>query len=112
MSPPLPTPPDPEELNKLLADGAKSAALGAGAMTARILLSTEKQSFGYVARRMGVACIVGFFSSMFVAEYVSSVKLQFCCVAALSYAAPEVCDFTLKIVREKLQAQTKQKRKR
>ena len=99
-------------MNRLLADGAKSAALGAGAMTARILMSSEKQSFGYVARRMGVACIFGFFSSMFVAEYVSSIKLQFCCVAALSYAAPEVCDFTLNIVREKLKAQTKQSKKR
>ena len=99
-------------MNRLLADGAKSAALGAGAMTARILMSNEKQSFGYVARRMGVACIVGFFSSMFVAEYISSIKLQFCCVAALSYAAPEVCDFTLNIVREKLKAQAKQSKKR
>jgi hypothetical protein len=111
MTPPI-QPPDPEDLNKLLTDGAKSAALGAGAMTARILMSNEKQSFGYVARRMGVACIVGFFSSMFVAEYVSSIKLQFCCVAALSYAAPEVCDFTLNIVREKLKAQAKQNKKR
>ena len=99
-------------MNRLLADGAKSAALGAGAMTARILMSSDKQSFGYVARRMGVACIVGFFSSMFVSEYVSSIKLQFCCVAALSYAAPEVCDFTLNIVREKLKAQAKQSKKR
>jgi hypothetical protein len=111
MTPPI-QPPDPEEMNRLLADGAKSAALGAGAMTARILMSNEKQSFGYVARRMGVACIVGFFSSMFVAEYISSIKLQFCCVAALSYAAPEVCDFTLNIVREKLKAQAKQSKKR
>jgi len=111
MTPPI-QPPDPEDINRLLADGAKSAALGAGAMTARILMSNEKQSFGYVARRMAVACIVGFFSSMFVAEYISSIKLQFCCVAALSYAAPEVCDFTLNIVREKLKDQTKQARRR
>lgn len=96
MTPPI-TP--PEEVSRLFEDGFKSALIGAAAMVARILLSHEKQSFGYVARRMSVACIVGFFSSMFVAEYVSSVKLQFCCVGVLSYAAPEVCDFVLVAVR-------------
>jgi hypothetical protein len=97
MTPPIQPPEDP---SSLLGDGARSAAIGVIAGVARIMLSTEKQSVGYVARRMGVAAVVGFFSSMFVGEYVTSVKLQFCCVGALSYAAPEVCDFTLGLVRQ------------
>lgn len=93
MTPPIQPPED------LLGDGARSAAIGVLAGVARIMLSTEKQTVGYVARRMAVAGIVGFFSSMFVSEYVSSIKLQFCCVGAISYAAPEVCDFVLGAVK-------------
>lgn len=97
MTPPIQPPEDP---GSLFNDGVKAVSIGFLAGVARVMLTTEKQTVGYVARRMGVACIVGFFSSMFVGEYVSSVKLQFCCVGVLSYAAPEVCDFTLGLVRQ------------
>jgi hypothetical protein len=109
---PIPQP-NPDEVNQVLADGAKASALGAGAMTARLLLSTEKQSLGYVARRIMVACIVGFFASMVVREYIHSISLQFAAVGALSYAAPEVCDYVLQYIRAKGQAQVSAaKRKR
>ena len=103
----------------MIRDGATASALGAGAMTARLVMSTEKQSLPYVARRIFVACVVGFFSSMVVKEYISSVNLQFAAVGALSYAAPEVADWTLAMVKTKLnsklneaKAETKPKRKR
>ncbi|CAB4138786.1 hypothetical protein UFOVP341_4 [uncultured Caudovirales phage] len=102
MSPPPPN--NPEEVQQVIRDGATAAALGAGAMTARLVMSTEKQSVGYVARRIFVACVVGFFSSMVVKEYISSIHLQFAAVGALSYAAPEVADWTLAMVRTKLNA--------
>lgn len=105
MSPPPPS--NPEEVNQLVKDGATAAALGAGAMTARLLADQEKKSIGYVARRIGVACIVGFFSSMVVREYIQSTGLQFAAVGALSYAGPEVCDFVLQYVRAKGEAQVK-----
>jgi hypothetical protein len=117
MSPPPPN--NPDEVQQVIRDGATAAALGAGAMTARLVMSTEKQSVGYVARRIFVACVVGFFSSMVVKEYISSIHLQFAAVGALSYAAPEVADWTLAMVRAKLnaklneaKAEAKPKRKR
>jgi len=117
MSPPIPPPNDPEQINALMKDGAVSAALGAGAMTARLVMSTEKQSVGYVFRRITIACIVGFFSSMVVREYIQAIHLQFAAVGALSYAAPEVADWTLAMVKAKLnskldETQGKAKRRR
>jgi hypothetical protein len=106
MSPP-PPPSNPEEVNQLVKDGATAAALGAGAMTARLLADQNKQSFGYVARRIGIACVVGFFSSMVVKEYIHSTGLQFAAVGALSYAGPEVCDYVLQYIRAKGEAQVK-----
>jgi hypothetical protein len=97
MTPPIQPPEDP---GSLFNDGVKAASIGVLAGVARIMLSTEKQTIGYVARRMAVAGIVGFFSSMLVGEYVVSIKLQFCCVGAISYAAPEVCDFVLGLIRQ------------
>lgn len=105
MSPPPPN--SPEEVNQLVKDGATAAALGAGAMTARLLADQDKKSIGYVARRIGVACIVGFFSSMVIREYIQSTGLQFAAVGALSYAGPEVCDFVLQYIRAKGEAQVK-----
>ena len=99
MSPPPPA--DPEDVNALLKDSAVSGALGGMAMVARLLMSTEKATWGYVARRIIIAFIVGFFASMVVKDYISSVKLQFAAVGALSYSAPEVCDFVLSYVRAK-----------
>lgn len=99
MSPP--TPPDPQDVNVILKDSAVSGALGGMAMVARLLMSTEKATWGYVARRIIIAFIVGFFASMAVKDYITSVKLQFAAVGALSYAGPEVCDFVLSYVRAK-----------
>lgn len=96
MTPPIQPPEDP---SALFSDGVVAASIGLLAGIARVMLSHEKHSFGYVARRTLVAAIVGFFSSMLVGEYVTSIRLQFCCVGAISYAAPEVCDFVLGAVR-------------
>jgi hypothetical protein len=108
MSPPPPS--NPEEVNQLVKDGATAAALGAGAMTARLLVDQEKKSFGYVFRRIGIACIVGFFSSMVVKDYIQSTGLQFAAVGAMSYAGPEVCDFVLQYIRAKGAAKIKEAR--
>lgn len=95
---PAPTP-DPQDVSTILKDSAISGALGGLAMVARLMLSTEKASWGYVARRILMASIVGFFASMAVRDYITSVKLQFAVVGALSYAGPEVCDFVLSYLR-------------
>ena len=73
-------------------------------MTARLAMSTEKQSLGYVARRITIACVVGFFSSMIVREYIQAIHLQFAAVGAISYAAPEAADWMLAIIRLRLKA--------
>ena len=105
MSPPPPS--DPQQVNQLIKDGVTAAAFGAGAMTARLLADQEKKSFGYIGRRIGIACIIGFFSSMVIGEYIQSPALQFSVVGALSYAGPEVCDFVLQYIRIKGKDQIK-----
>lgn len=100
MSPP--PNPDPEQLSQILKDSAISGALGTLSMVARIILSTDKTSIGYVARRIALAFIVGFFASMAVRDYITSVSLQFAAVGAISYSAPEVCDFIAQHVKKNL----------
>ena len=109
-----PTPnPDPDQIQQILKDSATSGALGTLAMMARILMSTEKTSIGYVARRIGLAFIVGFFASMVVKDYITSVSLQFAAVGAISYSGPEVCDYVAFYVKQKAeQAIGKPKKKR
>lgn len=94
---PTPTP-NPDDVSSIFNDGFRSTLFGALAMTARLLLSQEKQTFGYVFRRLVSAMIVAFFASLVVREYISSVSMQFAVVGALAYAGPEVCDFVLRRV--------------
>jgi hypothetical protein len=100
MSPP--PNPDPDQLSQILKDSAVSGLLGTLSMIARIILSTDKTSVGYVARRISLAFIVGFFASMAVRDYITSVSLQFAAVGAISYSAPEVCDFVAGYVKKNL----------
>lgn len=98
-----PTPnPDPDQIGQILKDSAISGALGTLSMVARIILSTDRTSIGYKARRVSLAFIVGFFASMAIRDYITSVSLQFATVGAISYSAPEVCDYIAQYVKKNL----------
>mgnify|MGYP000222730585 CR=1 FL=1 len=55
MSPPPPI--DPDSVPKELKDGAVASILGGLAMTARLLLSTEPVTVGWVVRRVLAAAV-------------------------------------------------------
>lgn len=91
----------PPESDKLLADAARFLPIGAAAMLARIVMSQEPVSFGWIARRMFfaavTACLVGWATD----GYLQSQGMRFAAVGAAGYAAPEVADFALNWLRSR-----------
>jgi hypothetical protein len=92
---------DPNDGDKLAAEAMRFLPIGAAAMLARILMSQEKVSLGWVIRRMffaGVtACLVGWATD----GYLTSQGLRFAAVGLAGYAAPEVADFALAYLRKR-----------
>jgi hypothetical protein len=94
MSPPPPAS-NPEDYQQAVKDGVIASALGSAAMVARLLLSTEPVSLGWVIRRILAAAITAAFVGWAVAEHIQSIPLRFAAVGASGYAAPEVLDYLL-----------------
>lgn len=96
MSPAPPS--NPEDYHQVVKDGVIASALGSAAMVARLLLSTEPVSWGWVVRRVFAAAITAAFVGWAVAEHIQSVPLRFAATGAAGYAAPEVLDYLLKYI--------------
>jgi hypothetical protein len=79
-------------------DGVIASAIGSAAMVARLLLSTEPVSLGWVIRRIFAAAITAAFVGWAVTEHIQSIPLRFAAVGASGYAAPEVLDYLLKYI--------------
>ena len=97
MSPPPPAS-NPEDYQQVVKDGVIASALGSAAMVARLLLSTEPVSLGWVIRRIFAAAITAAFVGWAVTEHIQSIPLRFAAVGAAGYAAPEVLDYLLKYI--------------
>ena len=108
----------PPDSDKLLADAARFLPIGAAAMLARIVMSQEPVSFGWIARRMFfaavTACLVGWATD----GYLESQGLRFAAVGAAGYCAPETMDYLIKWLKargnaevEKVTAKAKSKKK-
>ena len=95
MSPPPPSPIDPETIPRELKDGLTASVLGGLAMVSRMLLSTEKVSFGWVVRRVLAASITACIAGYAVQDYISSPGLRWACVGGIGYCAPEALDYGL-----------------
>lgn len=93
------SPIDPESIPKELKDGLVASVLGGLAMTARLLLSTEPVSFGWVCRRVMAAAITAALVGYAVQEHITSPGLRMGVVGAAGYAAPECLDYLLKYVK-------------
>lgn len=93
------SPIDPESIPKELKDGLVASVLGGLAMTARLLLSTEPVTFGWVCRRVMAAAITAALVGYGVQEHISSPGLRMGVVGASGYAAPECLDYLLKYVK-------------
>jgi hypothetical protein len=98
VSPP-PPPIDPESLPKELKDGIVASVLGGLAMTARLLLSTEPVSLGWVVRRVLAAAITAALVGYGIQDHIQSPGLKMGVVGAAGYAAPECLDYLMKYIK-------------
>lgn len=93
---------DPNEVPQEVKDGVVASVLGGLAMTARLLLSSEPVSVGWVVRRVLAASITALFVGFFLQEHVSSVPVRYALIGACGYSAPEVADYAAKWLRAKM----------
>jgi len=110
MSPPAPNP-SADDIQQVTKDGVIAGALGSAAMVARLLLSTEPVSFGWVVRRVFAAAITAAFVGWAVSEHIASVPLRFAATGAAGYAAPEVLDYLLKYIKARGEAEVNKVKK-
>jgi hypothetical protein len=104
MSPP-PAPVDNEATQAIVKDGLVASILGGLAMTARLLLSTEPVSPGWVFRRITAAAITAALVGYGIQDHISSPGLRMAAVGAAGYAAPEVMDYVLKYIKARGEAE-------
>jgi hypothetical protein len=97
VSPPPPI--DPESLPKELKDGVVASVLGGLAMTARLLLSTEPVSLGWVVRRVLAAAITAALVGYGIQDHIQSPGLKMAVVGAAGYAAPECLDYLMRYIK-------------
>ena len=103
MSPPPPI--DGESTQSLVKDGLVASILGGLAMTARLLLSTEPVTPGWVLRRITAAAITAALVGYGIADHIASPGLRMGVVGAAGYAAPEVMDYVLKYIKARGEAE-------
>jgi hypothetical protein len=104
VSPPPPPPIDGSGIPPEVKDGVIASVLGGLAMTARILLSTEPVSFGFVVRRFFAASITAMLVGLGTKDHFSSTGLWLAVSGGSGYAAPEVTDYLLRYVKAKGEA--------
>ena len=103
MSPPPPL--DNDTTQSLVKDGLVASILGGLAMTARLLLSTEPVTPGWVLRRITAAAITAALVGYAIADHIASPGLRMGVVGAAGYAAPEVMDYVLKYLKARGEAE-------
>jgi hypothetical protein len=90
---------DPESIPKELKDGVVASVLGGLAMTARLLLSTEPVSLGWVVRRVLAAAITAALVGYGIQDHIESPGLRMAVVGAAGYAAPECLDYLMRYIK-------------
>ena len=92
---------DLAQMTPYVKDGIIASILGGMAMTARILLSTEPVTFGFVLRRFLAAGITAAIVGLATKDHFQSTGLWLATVGGAGYAAPEVADYFLRYVKAK-----------
>jgi len=98
---------NPEEIPHEVKDGLVASVLGGLAMTARLLLSTEPVTVGWVLRRVMAAAITAALVGYAIQDHIQSPGLRMGVVGACGYCAPEALDFLLKYARARGQNELK-----
>ena len=106
--PPPPSPIDPETIPKEVRDGFIASIIGGMAMAARLLLSDEKHSWGWYARRCIAASLTAVVVNAAVQDQISSTGLRIGTIGVCSYCAPEALDALLRWVKIKAEREVKQ----
>lgn len=100
--PPPPSPSNPEDYQAIVKDSLIASVLGGGGMVARMLLSTEPLTFGWIVRRLIAASIIGVFAGFALQEHVSSLVMRFACIGLAGAAANEIMEGAIKWVNGKI----------
>ena len=96
---------NPDDIPHEVKDGVVASILGGLAMTARLLLSTEPVTVGWVIRRVFAAAITAALVGYGVQDHIHSTGLRMAAVGAAGYAAPECLDYLLKYIKAKGEAE-------
>jgi hypothetical protein len=89
----------PEDYNGLIKDGLIASILGGLAMTARLLMSEEPVTIGWVLRRLAAASVTAVLVGYGVKDYIASESLRLCVIGGCGYCAPEITDYLIKYVK-------------
>lgn len=89
-------------------DGIIASILGGLAMTARMLLSTDPVSFGFIVRRFFAASITAMLVGLGTKEHFSSTGLWLAVSGGSGYCAPEVADYFLRWVKAKAEGKVRE----
>jgi len=95
------SPLEPDHLPTAVKDGVVASVVGGLSMAARLLLSTEPVSLGWVVRRICAASIVAAIVGYAIQDHITSAGLKMGCVGASGYAAPECLDYLLRWIKAK-----------
>jgi len=68
-------------------------------MTARLLMSEEPVTIGWVLRRLVAASITAVLVGYGVKDYIASESLRLCVIGGCGYCAPEITDYLIKYVK-------------
>lgn len=91
--------PTGDDLNGLIKDGLVASILGGLAMTARILMSEEPVTIGWVIRRLLAASITAVLVGYGVKDTIQSESLRLCVIGGCAYCTPEITDYLIKYVK-------------
>lgn len=100
-------PPSNEDYNSLLKDSVIASALGAAGMVSRILLSPDKLTVGWIARRLFASGLVSIFAGFALQDHITSLSLRYACIGLCGAAAPEVLDAGIAWAKNKANAEVK-----
>jgi hypothetical protein len=89
----------PDDYNGLVKDGIIASILGGLAMTARLLMSEEPVTVGWVLRRLAAASITAVLVGYGIKDQIQSESLRLCVIGGCGYCAPEITDYLIKYVK-------------
>ena len=98
---------DPNELPPEIKNGMIASLIGGFSMVARLLLSEEPVTMGWVVRRITAASIVAVVVGWGLQDQIPSRSTLFFCCGAAAYAAPEVTDAGMRWLKAKMKSEIK-----